>query len=469
MNHLKSLRKTLYLRILVPYLFIIFSVLIVFFYFQNQINRSDKLILDAHSLADVAYQQQVLAEKVLLLTDIDKKLEILGQFEFNKSYIDKEMKDFKEDFEVMISSDVDSIFAHLDKQVAFLSSFVEDIKNRKEVEEKLLLENSEDIYLNVLKLSGVVIKEKNNISNSLLIVNLSVLFFFSVVAFFLTSKMVNTVLASFNYVSTFAKKFGIHKGETLDIVSPEYFEIEELQSAIISMKERVLLQARVAQQENTSKTIGELAENLAHLINNPLSIIASSARILQKKVKENTLVQEEAESIVECVNRITQTSLSMKKLINSESKDMVSYFNVLNVKYGIELFFLNKFLENNIKLIFDINEDIRIYARENEILQVVFTLVENSIDFLKDFEDEATKWIKISAAEGAKDNTVLLIEDGGVILDENIIYSSMMSQGKSVGLYSVSQTINKNLGSIEFISKPNTRFIINLPSRSIFD
>lgn len=471
MNSSKSLKKTLYIRIILPYVFIIFTFLFIFTYFQDKVNKSDILIQDVHGLADVANQQQFYAEKILLLTDSKKRLDILKEFEYNKNYLDHELVEFKKKFFDLSDADSDlaQVFFDLQEDINYLKVFIEELKENKIIDSDNLLENSENIYLGILKVSGVLLRHKQKINKISFTSNVLILLFFLFLAFYLTAKIVADVSQTFSYITQFSKKFGIHQADHLMLPPPKYTEVIELQSTILAMKERVLLQARIAQQENTSKTIGELAENLAHLINNPLSIIASSARILQKKVKDNTLVQEEADSIVECVARITQTSLSMKKLINSESKDMVSYFNVLNIKYGIELFFLNKFLENNIKLIFEISEDTKIYARENEILQVVFTLVENSIDFLKDFEDETTKWIKISSKTGEKDNTQLLIEDGGVILDENIIYSSMMSQGKSVGLYSVSQTINKNLGSIEFISKPNTLFIINLPSRSIFD
>lgn len=467
-----SLKKALFYKMILPYVLILVCLMSVFIYYQNKILKSDDLILQAHALSDISFQLQINTEKFLLSSheSIDRK-STLTSLKRDSLFLNNSFVEFENLFLELINSPKPIEKLNYIKQI--IKDFTLLIANIQEVHEanttkSNYTEKAESIYLASIELSTFVNSSKKDLMNHTFITNIIVLLVFCIFAFLTTKKTVLTVIHNLKEVSNYADNFSLHSSSKLINESKEFEEIANLKQSIANLKDRVQLQTRQVQQKSTSETIGEITENLAHLINNPLAIIAASAKIILKKNLTPEMVKDEAESINDCVERIMNTSLSMKKLINSKHKDDVAQFNVSVIQYGVELFFLNKFIQKNININFKFEHNHFIYAKENEILQVFFSLIDNSIKYLATKEDieNSKKWITLTSKVLVDNEITITLEDSGQNLDENIVYKAMMVQeNNKLGLYAVTQTINNNNGTLEFLSKPNTKFIITLPNK----
>ncbi len=443
-------------------------VLSALFFLSRKVTKEiDTQIIEAHSYADLALEQQVIFQKLSLEYRYEKDVDFSAIKSSSKQLYETIGKTYQSLF-VKGDSKYNNHLKMFHNLYSSQNERIQGLENISSSEEiSQMMDDSEQMYFDALVISQFLLKYKERILFNILVINILFVIFFGGLISWLTVSLSNHISRSIAVVSDYVNNFSIETLSSSEVEASKFSDFVKLEQGINTMANRLLMESRNIQSRSVNDTIGNLSENLAHLINNPLSIISSSARILTKKSRE-ALVQEEAREIEESVKRISSTTLSMKKLIQSKEKTVVSTFQAENIQHAIELYFLNKFLENNIEVIFDISKDHTVHALEYEIIQCVFNLVENSIDHLIKLECDK-KWLRVSTRK-SDSNIILVIEDCGQGADEDLIYGSMMSQeSEKVGLYSVTQLISKNLGSVEFSALPNTAFTITLPSHSIFE
>lgn len=215
----------------------------------------------------------------------------------------------------------------------------------------------------------------------------------------------------------------------------------------IDITEQVLKQEELEIQRtkniNNSKLalLGEMAANIAHEINNPLSLVMGRAEYLRTKIQNGNFNEEE---VLQGLDQIQKVSNRIAKIIKSHKT-----FSKIDPQTSFVNASLKDLLDDAIevcatrlkagscKLTIDPIPNINIRSRGSELSQVFLNLIGNSIDAIKDQDD---KWIKISFKES---NGTIFIEftDSGLGISEDLqekimqpFFTTKGKQGTGLGL-----------------------------------
>ena len=169
-------------------------------------------------------------------------------------------------------------------------------------------------------------------------------------------------------------------------------------------------------------SLGELAGNIAHEMNNPLQVIKGNASILRRKVEKLDSHTGSTQELLEDVNKaskyaqnIDRTVDRTKKLIdnllqlarqplNEAENTETSLTEIWNQAYPL---IENRLREHNTSISF-FNMEKKFYARPELMAQILMNLIRNSLYEIKDQENS---WIRIEFRE-----TYLDIVDSGPAL-----------------------------------------------------
>jgi len=238
-------------------------------------------------------------------------------------------------------------------------------------------------------------------------------------------------------------------------------------------------QHKVLTQQTKKVAMGEMLENIAHQWRQPLSVISVAATGIKMKKEFNILSDEELLNDIEAINNNAQF---LSKTIDdfrdfySDTKHTNEFFVDETIGKTLKLFGI-QFNNFNITLVENI-QSVKINTLENELIQVLINLLNNSKDALENSKDK--KLILISCYE--KDNYLnleIIDSAGGIpieILDkifDPYFTTKHKSQGTGIGLYMSEQIITKHMsGTLEVDNKifsfddkkyKGAQFIIKLP------
>ena len=228
------------------------------------------------------------------------------------------------------------------------------------------------------------------------------------------------------------------------------------------INEKTKQQNLIAQQSKMA-AMGEMIGNIAHQWRQPLSSISTSATgmKLQKEMNilEDKFLIQGLDQINKSVQYLSETIDDFRNFFKPNKNK--SEFNIQDTIDKVINLLNSQFISNGIKIIKSGN-DIKINTFENELIQVIINLLNNSRDELikKDSKDE--KLIFIGVFED-KNNLVLEIKDNAGGISEDIIdrvfepyfTTKYQSQGTGIGLYMSNQII---AGMEGFISVLNEEF-----------
>ncbi|MDD2886908.1 MAG: cache domain-containing protein [Aliarcobacter sp.] len=209
-------------------------------------------------------------------------------------------------------------------------------------------------------------------------------------------------------------------------------------------------------QQAKMAAMGEMLENIAHQWRQPLSSISTISTGIK-------IQYEYAEVNKEDVIKSMSTIATTTKYLSQTIDDFRDYFNpqkepaFFNLKTIFEK--VSDLLEpqlhlKNIQIIKDI-DDVYIFGMENEFLQVIINLLNNSKDEFETKEFEK-KYIFIDTKVTEDEISVILKDNAGGI-DEKIIdkvfesyfTTKQKSKGTGIGLYMSKQIVEKHMkGSI---------------------
>lgn len=220
--------------------------------------------------------------------------------------------------------------------------------------------------------------------------------------------------------------------------------------------------------------LSEMAGGIAHEINNPLGAISILGQQIQKMMKLDPIqwtakVIEMTETIAESVKRISGIITSLRVFSRDDSQDP---FKETPIKQILENTFnlcKTKFQNQKIEFKIDpIDEMLTIECQPIQISHIIFNLLQNSFDAVKDLPE---KWIKISVEAGEKDISLIITDSGPGIpenLRDKIFYpfftTKAIGQGTGLGL-SLSKAIAENHnGTLTVNAKhSHTQFVLFLP------
>ncbi len=240
------------------------------------------------------------------------------------------------------------------------------------------------------------------------------------------------------------------------------------------VSENQMMQKILVEQSKLAH-LGQITAELAHEVNNPLSIIVGKTNLLKTRLKDQNLDQEKVSGDIQSIEKNSERISKIIRSLNTFSRNSIHdpFENISILKIFDEVFEITKekFKKNMIDFSIIIDENITyqslIEARESEILQVLINLLNNSYDAVKKLEK---KWIKITICESATYYEISLMDSGQKIQPE--VAAKMMKpfyttkpsgQGTGLGLSLALQIMTSHNGHLFYnADSKNTEFILKL-------
>ena len=233
--------------------------------------------------------------------------------------------------------------------------------------------------------------------------------------------------------------------------------------------EKWILEAGLIQSEKMA-TIGQLAANVAHEINNPLAAIIANAQLLQRDLSDADEDIKEALKLIESAG--VRAAKIVGDLLKSARKEKREEFEEIQLNETITdaLSMTNFEIRNrNITVKLDLAKNMpNIIAHQNQLKGVWINLLLNSLGAI-----ESSKGvISISTRYENHEYRIIFSDNGKGIapeyqehIFEPFFTTKEASKGTGLGLSVSLQVIKEHHGAIDFETKPGkgTKFIITLP------
>jgi PAS domain S-box-containing protein len=241
-------------------------------------------------------------------------------------------------------------------------------------------------------------------------------------------------------------------------------------------------QQKLLNQQTKLASMGEMIGNIAHQWRQPLSVISTSATGIVMQ-KEYGILSDE--SLLKSCEQINNNAQFLSKTID-DFRDFIKGNSDKREFFLKDLFdnFLTliegRMTASNIDLVIDVDDNIKLYACENELVQCFINIFSNAVDVLNEKNIEE-KFIKITAQNEHERVVIHFIDNGGGI-EKDIIAkifdpyftTKHESQGTGLGLHMTYQllvegmdgTINVENQTFLYNKKEYTgaQFTITLPS-----
>ncbi len=210
-------------------------------------------------------------------------------------------------------------------------------------------------------------------------------------------------------------------------------------------------------RQSKMAAMGEMISNIAHQWRQPLSAISTASTGTKIQKEMGSLSDKELFQALDGINNSAQylsQTIEDFRLFFSPSENKISEFKISNTLKKTLNLISAQFAAKDIEIIKNI-EEMEILSLENELIQVLVNLLNNSRDALLNIKGRRLIFIDISNV-----NNSLLIEiyDNGKGIQEDIIdrifepyfTTKHQSQGTGIGLYMTQEIITKLLnGTIE--------------------
>lgn len=245
--------------------------------------------------------------------------------------------------------------------------------------------------------------------------------------------------------------------------------------AEIILKDSMRIQNSLIEQSKMA-SLGEMASEMAHEVNNPLMIIMGKSQLLQDKIStpnfdivscQSDLMQIE----INCL-RIDKLIKSLKSISRKADQDPfedVSVFKLIDEAIEIcKERFRKKRLNLYVRSDPIIDYTFTTKARPSEIVQVLVNLLNNSYDAIC---NQDRGWIRINVSLAYEIYNIEVVDSGAKI--EADVAKKMMSpffttkptgKGTGLGLSVSKQIIENHYGELYYDPNgDNTRFVFTLP------
>lgn len=231
-------------------------------------------------------------------------------------------------------------------------------------------------------------------------------------------------------------------------------------------------QRKHAIQSAKLTSLGEMASGIAHEINNPLTIISAIATTMRRPLGKNEAddkLNSAIERILTTVDRIAKIIKGLRLFAKDSSNEP---FVVTSIQQIIDTTLdlcYERLRINKIELQILPFNDQKIRCREEQIVQVLMNLLNNSVDALEHCSD---KWIKIKITN-FDNKTSIAVADSGKKIPEEVISKIMqpffttkeIGKGTGLGLSVSKGIIESHNGNFYLETKAtHTTFIIELPT-----
>jgi signal transduction histidine kinase len=228
---------------------------------------------------------------------------------------------------------------------------------------------------------------------------------------------------------------------------------------------------------NKMVSLGEMATNIAHEINNPITIIQGQLKMLERSIKKIDDDKDKPLVLIEKVQknfaRITKIIKSLRSVSRDDEKQELEEKTLVDIFEGISDLSEQNMSMNNIEFKLEgIREDQKIICSETGLIQVFLNLINNSIDSIKN-QDE--KWINININELEDEYLISVIDSGkGIPLEiqvklfEPFYTTKDIGEGTGIGLSISRGLIEAHAGTLTHDNNSkNTCFKVKIPKRQL--
>ncbi len=240
------------------------------------------------------------------------------------------------------------------------------------------------------------------------------------------------------------------KGELIGILG-SYFDITEQKKSSQELEQK----NRLLEQQSKMAAMGEMLENIAHQWRQPLSVISTASSGI-KMQKQFHLLDDE--TMNKTLDIITQTAEHLSQTINDfrdyfKPNKKVELFDVTKVIDKTLYFLQSKFQNRDIKVIKEF-QDISFIGLENELVQVIMNILNNSRDAFENENIDNEKLIFIKSFQNQQEKMIYItITDTAGGIPEKIISrvfepyftTKHKSQGTGIGLYMSKEMVEKHM------------------------
>jgi signal transduction histidine kinase len=275
---------------------------------------------------------------------------------------------------------------------------------------------------------------------------------------------------------------GIARGDLRDVQlfdkSNEFSPVSESLNALCASVVRVKKERDREKVQLVSKAkflaVEEVAASIARQLKNPISIIKGKAgqfrKILGFPEIDRTILLRQSESILEQTEKLLRLSEKLE-VFSSSARSQFQSIRVKSLLDEVLLFADARFQLLKVVVQVELEDPaLRIECRPQDVVQILNTLVENSLDAVAD-QDE--KWIKIQVSESAEMVEFAVADNGpgiAVQVRENIMSPFFSTKTKNkvpglgMGLSHALAIARQHQGSLGLeADSPHTRFVLRLP------
>jgi len=322
-----------------------------------------------------------------------------------------------------------------------------------------ILKEIESDYTREIKTNlDLIIKEKNNV---ILVYFISIVIIILII-FVISLKIIHDITLSSNELKKGLSSFFNYL--TTETTSIDYIPIknndefsqmgkminENIKRSKVYLDEKVKFQIEQNQKKDTliiekSKmaSMGEMIGNIAHQWRQPLSVISTGVTGMQMQKEYGLLEDKDFYHTCEIINENAQyLSRTIEDFRNFITGDRTK--KVFSLKDNITSFLHlvdGRFKSNHIKIILDLDDDIQIDGYENELIQCLMSIVNNSRDAL--LENNIKEKFIFLTTFIRENNAIIIVKDnaGGIPIDvlpkifEPYFTTKHQSQGTGLGLH----------------------------------
>ncbi len=229
-------------------------------------------------------------------------------------------------------------------------------------------------------------------------------------------------------------------------------------------------------EQSKMASLGEMAADIAHEINNPLMIIQGKSQLLLDKINKGTInivnCKKDLEQIEKNCDRISKIVKSLKSVSRKADVDPLEEISILRMVDEAFEISKERFRKKKLNL-FVITDDFidyshKVMGRSSEIVQVLVNLLNNSYDAI---QNQSRGWTRINLTLPS-DSFTIEVTDSGTEIDPEVAQKMMdpffttkeAGKGTGLGLSISKQIILNHSGELYYdSSSANTRFVVTLP------
>ena len=247
-------------------------------------------------------------------------------------------------------------------------------------------------------------------------------------------------------------------------------EIEKITKTLIMENEKKNQLAKLA-------TMGEMAANMAHEVNQPLNVIRLGVSNIKRQLfKDNTetnieKLKRKCERIDKQIDRASTIIDHMRRFGRKDVENKP--FKVNDVLHNVALFIDETCRLSQIELKVNVNaSDFHVKGQWIHLEQVILNLVKNAQDQMKKLNREEEKILYLNVVDGGNNKIKIIVEDTGGGISEELLpkifdpffTTKSESEGTGLGLSISREIIQEMHGDITVSNtKRGAIFEITLP------